>query len=177
MIRVNLIPVKEKKKQREFFIVFCVILVLAVIALGMAWIYGLRKSVENSLKIEISQIEEESKSYQDKINEVKDIQSKEDSLETLKKPIKQISDYQKVVVMALDQIALALPDGVWLTSIDQGRDKEKRKFRILGNAFAYENIESFFKALQKPGSVFKEVVLTIPKSGQFDISVILQDPK
>ena len=49
MIKINLVPVKEKKKRKELIIIFWVVAFLVVVALGMTWIYIQRKAVETDL--------------------------------------------------------------------------------------------------------------------------------
>ena len=159
MIRVNLIPAKEKKKRQELFVVICLILVLILVVLGLAWNYGLRLTMKNNLTKEINRVDEESKGYQGKIAEINDLKNKESSLETIKKTIKGISDAQRIVIMAVDQFALNLPDGVWLTSITQGKDGNV--FTVQGFAFAESNLQSYFNSIKKPGGMLKEAALTI----------------
>ena len=61
----------------------------------MAWIYGLRLGVKTGLKNKIQQVDEESKIYEEKINEIKDLQDKETSLEGIRKTLKTITDSQE----------------------------------------------------------------------------------
>lgn len=161
MIKINLLPVKEKKKRKEFIIGFFVVLFLAVVLLGMFWIYIQRVRVRSDLKKEIAQIEEESKGYQEKINEMKDLEAKENSLETFRKTIKSISETQRKVVVAFDQLAANLPDGIWFTNVTQGKGADGNKFTIQGYALARSNLQDFLTNLQRPGSYFKEPVLSI----------------
>src|SRR5579863_20972 len=161
MIKINLVPVKEKKKRKEFLIGFFVVVVFAVIAMGMFWIYIQRVRVRSDLKKEISQIEEESKGYQDKINEVKDLQNKEASLETFKKTIKGISETQRKIVVAFDQLASSLPDGIWFTKINQGVGADANKFIIDCYSFSPSILKNYFSGLQKPGGLLKEPTLDL----------------
>src|SRR5258708_33082454 len=106
MIKINLVPLKEKKKQQEFIIIFFASIISAVLALGMFWIYIQRVQVKRDLNTQIKQVDDESKIYQEKITEVKDIQSKEANLEVLKKNIKGIQEVQRKVMAAADQLAV-----------------------------------------------------------------------
>ena|ERR1039457_190135 len=161
MIKINLVPVKEKKKRKEFLIGFFVVIVFVIIALGMFWIYIQRVQVRSNLKKEISQIEEESKGYADKIKEVNELKMKEESLEGFKKTVKSISETQRKVIVGIDQLALDLSNGVWFTSVTQGRDKDSNKFIVDGYAFSPSNIKSFFDTIQKPGGLLKEPTLDV----------------
>ncbi len=159
MIRINLIPIKEKKKRKELFIIVCVVAVLVIIAIGMAWVYGLRMSARENIKKEIKQVDDESKEYEEKINEEKDLENKEASLETFKKTVKSVTDTQKKVLMAMDQLALNLPDGVWLMKITQGRDKDSELYTVEGYSYSAHDLQNYLNSLQKPGGLFKEVQL------------------
>lgn len=161
MIRINLIPVKEKKKRQELFIIACVMVGLFLLALGMAWVYGLRLGVRTDLKNKIQQVEEETKGYEKQKQEVKDFETNEASLEGIRKTLKTITDSQRKSIFALDLIAAKLPDGVWLTGITQGKEKDNNVFTLQGYAFSNSNLEDFFNAFQKPGSVFTESTLNL----------------
>lgn len=161
MIKINLVPIKEKKKRKEFLIIFFVGIFFLVIALGMFWIYVQRVQVRSGLKSEISQIEEESKGYQEKINEIKDLETKETSLDNFKKTINGISETQRKVIAGIDQLALALPDGVWLTSLSQGKAADSSKFIVDGYSFSQSSLRSYFEAIQKPGGLLRDPTLDV----------------
>ncbi len=161
MIKINLVPVKEKKKRKEFLIGFFVVVAFAIIAMGMFWIYIQRVQVRSDLKIEISQIEEESKGYQDKINEVKDLQNKEASLEAFKKTIQSISETQRKIAVIFDQLALNLPKGIWFTKINQGLGGDTNKFVVAGYSFSPSVLKNYFSEIQKPGGLLKEPTLDL----------------
>lgn len=161
MIRINLIPVKEKKKRQELFIIACVMAGLLLLVLGMAWVYGLRLGVKADLINQNKQVDDESKSYEGKIKEIKDLQAKETSLDGIRKTLKTITDSQRKAISALDLIASKLPDGVWLTGITQGKDKDNNVFTLQGYAFSNSSLEEFFNAFQKPGSAFTDSILNL----------------
>jgi len=161
MIRINLIPVKEKKKRQELFVIACVMAGLFLLVLMMAWVYGLRLGVKTDLKNKIQQVDEESKSYEEKIKEIKDLGAKETSLDGIRKTLKTITDSQRKAVLALDLIAAKLPDGVWLTGVTQGKDTANNVFTLQGYAVSNSSLEDFFNAFQKPGSVFTDSTLNL----------------
>jgi Tfp pilus assembly protein PilN len=161
MIRINLIPVKEKKKRQELLIIVGVMGFLFLLIMGMVWVYWLHLEVKTDLKNKIQQVDEESKSYEEKIKEIKDLESKEASLDGIRKTLKTITDSQRKAISALDLIAAKLPEGVWLTAITQGKDKDDNSFTLQGYAFSNASLEDFFAALQKPGSSFKESTLNL----------------
>lgn len=186
MIKINLLPVKEKKKRKELFVFFCITIIFAVLALAMVWIYGKRLAVKNDLKKQIEQVKEESKSYEEKIAEIKELQNKETSLEVFKKTVKSITETQRKVIVAIDQLALTLPNGVWFTGMTQGKGADANKFTVQGYAFTRSNLQDYFNALRKPNKFLKEVTFDIKNVSaavgnnkqihQFEISAKVADP-
>ncbi len=163
MITINLVPVKERKKRKEILIIFSVATVFAVAILIMAYIYAQRLSVAGNLNKKIEEVEKESEGYQDKINEVKDLENKQASVDAFKKTIKSISETQREILVALDQMALNLPEGIWLTNIIQGSGKDANEFSVQGYSFAEEKIQNYVSNLQRPSGLLKEVTVD-PKS-------------
>jgi type IV pilus assembly protein PilN len=161
MIKINLVPVKEKKKRKELFIVFWVAILFIIIALGMTWIYVQRKAVETDLINQIAQVKEEAKKYEEKIREIKEVEENERKLEDFKKMVKGITETQRKVVAAIDQLALALPDGVWFKEITQGKENDSNKFTIKGYAFSQVNLGNLMTKLQRNVGIFKEITLKI----------------
>jgi Tfp pilus assembly protein PilN len=159
MIKINLVPVKEKKRRKDFFAYFCLGLAVVVVFLIMAYIFAQRLSVANDLNKQIEDVKKESEGYQDKINEVKDLQTKEANVDTFKKTIKGISETQRKILVAIDQVALNLPDGVWLTNISQGQGNDTNKFTIQGYSFAETNLQLYVTNLQRPTGLLKEVTV------------------
>jgi Tfp pilus assembly protein PilN len=159
MITINLVPVKEKKKRKEFLVIFSAAVALIFVVLVMAYIYFQRWNTANDLSNQIREVDKESESYQDKINEVKELESKEANLDAFKKTIKGISETQRKILVAVDQTALNLPDGVWLTNILQGTGNDENKFSIQGYSFAEENLQNYVTNLQRPTGLLKEVTV------------------
>ena len=157
MIKINLIPIKEKKKQQEFVVIVGVALFFVAVAMGMFLLYMQKRTVVNDLNRQIEEVKKESESYQDKINEIKDLQNKRDSLDAIKKTIQGISEIQRKVLAGVDQVAENIPDGIWITRIEQGRGNDSNKFIIQGLSVSGEVIDKYFSNLQRPGSLLKEV--------------------
>lgn len=156
MIKINLVPVKEKKKRQEFFIVFCAVAVLVLILSGMLLIYAKRKAVVNDINRQIVDVDKEAESYKKEEDEIDAFNAQKDSLEAIKKTIVGISEMQRKVLVAIDQMAVNLPDGVWLTKIDEGKDKDADKFTIQGFAVSVTKMENYLSNLQHPGGLLKE---------------------
>jgi Tfp pilus assembly protein PilN len=185
MIKINLVPVKEKKKRKEALAILGAVMVLLIEFLGMTWYWIKLERVKSDLNTQIEEVKKESDSYQDKINEMKDLEAKEASLETFKKMIKGISETQRKVIVAVDQLAMLLPDGVWLTNLIQGRGNDANKFTVAGFAFTKTALENYFEAVSKPSPLLKGATLNLksisasagknPQIQQFEINVTVAD--
>jgi Tfp pilus assembly protein PilN len=156
MITINLVPVKERKKRKEVLIIFSIAAVLMVVVLVMAYIYAQRLNVASNLNKQIVEVEKESEGYQDKINEVKDLENKQTSVDAFKKTIKGISETQREILVAVDQVSLNLPEGTWLTNILQGSGNQ---FSVQGYSFSEENVQNYVLNLQRPTGLLKEVTV------------------
>lgn len=187
MIKINLVPVKEKKKRQEFLVVFCVVSLLVVMLSGMLFFYAKRRAVVNDINKQIAEVDKEAESYKKEEDEIDAFNAQKDSLEAIKKIIAGISEVQRKVLAAIDQAAVNMPDGVWLTKIDEGKDKDANLFTIQGYAVSVAKIENYLASLQRPGGLLKEAVfdeknIAAPiqannvKVHQFTISFRVADP-
>jgi cell division protein FtsL len=70
MIKINLVPLKEKKKQQEYIFILAGVAIAVVLASGMFWIYIQKIQTKRDLNIQIKKVEDESKGYEEKIAEV-----------------------------------------------------------------------------------------------------------
>lgn len=185
MIKVNLVPVKERKRKQEFLVLVAFISFFLAAILVMGYIYFTRLTIANDLSKQIEEVRKESESYQDKINEVKDLQAKEAALDGLRSSIKVISESQRKVLVGVDQAALNLPEGVWLTNLTEGTGKDANKFTLQGYAFADAPVREYFSRLQKQTGALKEAVFDVKNPAalfgqnkqikQFEISYRVSD--
>lgn len=186
MITINLIPIKEKKRRKNLMIGFGVAACISIVLMGMGWyLWGKIRTVR-ALEEEIKRVEEESKAYEDKIKEVKDLQAKEARLDSLKKTMAGIAETQRKMAVAVDQFALKLPDGVWLTALTQGDGADTNKFTVTGYAFTQAGLEAYYDGIRKPGGYLKDASLVIRNIAasvgqnrqiyQFEISARVKDP-
>ncbi len=161
MIKINLVPLKEKKRQQEYVFLLMGVAVSVVLASGMFWFYIQKIQTKRDLNVQIKKVDEESKGYEEKIAEVAAFQDVEAKLETAKKSIKDVQLAQKRVVYFLDQVALNLPDGVWLIAINQGDEKDGTGFIIDGYSFSLSSIKSYYDVLTRVPGLSKDATLEI----------------
>jgi Tfp pilus assembly protein PilN len=161
MIKVNLLPVTEKKKRKQLIVIVFGVFVAVILLAILGWIYVGRLQVEKDLADQIKRVDQESQGYSDKIAEIKDLESKEASLDGFRKTLTGIYAVQKNVLFAFDQIASNLPNDIWITKVTQGQKPDENKFIIDGYSFSNLSLQAYLNVLQKPGSGFSETVLDI----------------
>lgn len=161
MIKINLVPLKEKKKQQEYIFVLLGAVIAIVLATGMFWIYIQKIQTKRDLNVRIKKVEDESKGYEEKIAEITAFQDTEKRLDAANKNINDVQLVQKKVVFILDQLAKNLPDGVWLTSITQSEKKNVDSFAADGCAFTLNDVKEYFDSLVKTQGLSKDATLEI----------------
>jgi type IV pilus assembly protein PilN len=161
MLKINLVPLKEKKKQQEYIYILVCAAITIVLITGMFWIYIQKIEVKRDLNVKIKKVEDESKGYEEKIAEITAFQETEKKLDVANKNIKDVQVAQKKVVFVLDQLANHLPSGVWLTSIIQGGNKDANSFVIDGCAFSLNDAKEYFNALIKIAGLSRDATLEI----------------
>ena len=157
MIRINLLPVREKKKKestRKMFSILFLSLFLAAMVLFF---------IHLSLSNQISQVQTQIVAYDEEIKrlkiDTKDVDRFKAEKEDLQRRLNIIYTLQQAKmgpVRVLDDLATALPGKLWLTSL-----KEKAgKMEIKGVAFDNQDIATFMTNLERSG-VIKNVELVI----------------
>ena len=157
MIRINLLPVREKKRKestrRMLSILFLSLGLTAVVLIFF----------HLSLSSQINQVQDQIKSYNEEIKRLKvdtrDVDKFKAEKEDLQRRLNIIYLLQRAKtgpVRVLDDLAIALPGKLWLTSL-----KEKNgKMEIRGIAFDNQDIAKFMTNLERSG-VIKNVELVI----------------
>ena len=157
MIRINLLPVralKKKESTRQMLSILVLSLGLLVIA-----IFFFHLSVSR----EISRIDTQIVSYNEEIKQLrvdtKDVSKFKAEKEDLQRRLNIIHTLQRAKtgpVRVLDELAMALPGRLWLTSL-----KEKDgKMELKGIALDNPTIAEFMTKLEKSG-VIKNVELIV----------------
>jgi type IV pilus assembly protein PilN len=118
MIRVNLLPVKRKKKAKalpSFVIATTLITVLVICALAYLFYYynATLQTTQNRFESNKQKIAE----LKEKIKEVDNFEKLNKTIEDKTKIIEQLRKNQNIPVMMLDEISRNLPKGVWLSSM------------------------------------------------------------
>lgn len=124
MIKVNLLPVKKKKRSKPVpgFVIAGIGVTIAAAVVLIYTIYSLNAkiSAKNTL---IEQNDKKIAALQKKIRSVADYEKRNAEYKKRKKLVEKLSRNRKLPVEVLDQISALLPAGVWLNSLKISGDK------------------------------------------------------
>ena len=145
MAKINLLPWRQayrEEKKREFLgVIFGVGLVAAFCA--YLWVSSVQSAIENQnarnqlLNQEIAKLDAQ-------VKEISEIKKIRDDLLARIKVITDLEGTRPIIVRYFDELARAIPDGVWVSSVD-------RKGNILtieGTAESYNRVASFMRNLE-----------------------------
>jgi len=157
MIRINLLPVREKKKKESTRQMF------SILALSIGLVALVLIVVHLSLSSQINQVQSQIIGYNEEITrlkvDTKDVDKFKAEKEDLQRRLNIIYALQRAKtgpVRVLDDLSMALPGKLWLTSL---REKSG-KMEIKGIAFDNQDIAKFMTNLESYG-VIKNVELVI----------------
>lgn len=164
MIRINLLPVKRKKKPKPLpsFIVTATFITLVVIfILGYLFYYYNSRLAEARSRFETNKqrIEELKK----RIKEVDNFEKLNSMIDERNKLIEQLRRNQNLPVVMLDEISKALPNGVWLHSLALSGGN----LTIDGYGFTNSDVVTYVDNLKKSNR-FTEINLQESKQVEID---------
>lgn len=155
MIRINLLPIKKSRRQEALRNE----LILA--GLGAAVLIGILGVLVLLISAEVNEARAENKRIQAKIEEMKATVAQVEEVEKLKTDlqqkltvIKQLKANKSGPVRMLDEIAMALPDKLQLTNLDEDAGLIKLK----GQSVSNEVISQFLSNLEQ-SVYFREIYL------------------
>lgn len=119
MIKINLLPVKKKKKKAKPIPGFVIggIGAFVVTALVMGYLFYFFNSRLGDRKKTVAENEKTLADLAQKIKAVEDFEKKNAEFKKQKELIEQFSMNRLVPVMVIDEISLQLPVGVWVNNL------------------------------------------------------------
>jgi type IV pilus assembly protein PilN len=118
MIRINLLPVKRKKRAKPLSSLFVAVSIIGVfLLLGLVFLFI---SLGSNLKSAQAQFEHNKQHIADlkkKIQEVDDFEKRNMTFQERNKLIEQLRKNQNIPAMMLDEISRDIPNGIWLQSL------------------------------------------------------------
>jgi type IV pilus assembly protein PilN len=160
MIKVNLLPVKRKKKPKPLpsFVITAAMVTGAVVIviIGLVLFFNSRLSSKRAqYKANESKIME----LRAKIKEVENFEKLNKTIQERNSIIEQLRKNQSTPVKLLDELSVLLPNGVWLNAMTVSEGS----VNIDGYAFANSDIVSYVDNM-KNSAVFADVFLQESKS-------------
>lgn len=145
MAHINLLPWREELRQQRKKEFLTVVGGMAIVAVGLvlvAHVYvglliGAQEGRNNILKQEIRQVE-------DKIKEISELERKKEQLVARMRVIEQLQSNRPEVVHLFDEIARAVPEGLYLVSLQQ----KGRTVTIKGMAQSNARVSAFMRSLE-----------------------------
>ena len=145
MIKINLLPVKRKKKVQPLPVVFIYgagVFIIIFIILGVLFL---------NLNSKISRMKDDKAKKEVALNElrekIKEVESYERDNEAYRKKndiIEQLKKNQNAPLRLLDEVSAQLPKGVWLTSLTSKADAVD----IVGYAFTNSDLVGYVQNLK-----------------------------
>jgi type IV pilus assembly protein PilN len=146
MIRINLLPVRELKKQallRQQLYLFGAIIGLVVVGVGLVWMVDMRA---------IARIEEEKAGLRAElerlkpiVDEVNGLERREKMLNTRIETIQRLRSAQRGPVRVLDELSRSLPEQAWLETIDESAGV----YKVAGYALTNFAVADLLRNLQR----------------------------
>jgi type IV pilus assembly protein PilN len=160
MIKVNLIPVKRKKKPKPVpsFLIGTVV-VTVVVGIVMAYLVLFFSSRLSMKKAQFTANEKKIAELKEKIKAVQNFELLNKTYKQRSDIIEQLSKNKSVPVRLLDELSNLLPTGIWLQSITLSGGSIK----IDGYGFTNSDIVSFVDNI-KNSKMFTDVYLQESKS-------------
>jgi type IV pilus assembly protein PilN len=160
MIKVNLIPLKRKKKAKPVpSFVIATLVVTLVAGIVMAYFYFFFNSRLATKKAQFSTNEKKIANLKEKIKAVENFEQLNKTFQQRSNIIEQLSKNKSIPVKLLDEISNLLPSGVWLT----GMTVSGESINIDGFGFSNNDIVSYVDNV-KNSKIFTEVYLQESKS-------------
>jgi len=160
MIKVNLLPLKRKKKPKpipSFLITAAgITAVVLIVMLGLVFVFNSRLS---SKKAQFKANEMKIAELKARIKEVENFEKLNKTTQEKNNIIEQLRKNQSIPVKLLDEASLLIPNGVWLNTMTASGEN----VNIDGYAFANSDIVSYVDNM-KNSQTFTEVFLQESKS-------------
>jgi type IV pilus assembly protein PilN len=167
MIKINLLPVKRRKKAKPvpgFLVGLVLLLIVTGIAMYLANSY-FTAQVED-LEGQKQANAEKIKQLNETIKEVKDFEALNKKFTERKEIIERLTVTQSFPARLMDEMSQRLTDGIWLLSMSVDREKVD----ISGVGFTTSDIVTYVQSL-KGSEMFEDVKLhetSASKSGDVD---------
>ncbi len=155
MIKVNLLPVKKKRKAKPVpgFVVAGILVTIATAAVLVYVIYSLNASVVSKKNL-IAANDQKIAKLKEKIKSVADYEKRNAEYKKRKDVVEKLSRNRTLPVKTLDEISSLLSSGVWLNSLGINNDK----VNLSGTGFTNTDVVDYVNNC-KNSKLFTDVYL------------------
>lgn len=146
MARINLLPWREElrqEKKKEFLVQLGGVAVLVALC-SFLWVQSVDASIE-SQKTRNRMLDVEIQNLKKQVEEIKELKDKKKELESRMRVIQDLEGKRSVIVHYFDEMAIAVPDGIYLTSIR----RTGSTFALEGVSESNQRISEFMRQLDK----------------------------
>jgi type IV pilus assembly protein PilM len=170
-VDVNLLPPEEREKEVKPFLSLVetgVVVAPIVAVLTFALVTSLtQKSKIKRLEEEISKIKVEENALKVKIKELKEIERRQKEIRDKLNIIENLSLGKYNPVILLDEINRIIPDGVWLTELEEEEGGGVSTIKIKGATTSIFRVADFLKKLEG-SSYFSNIQLNYAKKDKMN---------
>lgn len=120
MARINLLPWREerrKEQRKQFFVMLGGAAVVALLVVGLVHLY-FAGAIQNQ-ESRNSYLQAQIKEVEAKIKEIENLEQQREQLLARMRVIEQLQGDRSVIVHMFEELADAVPDGLFLTSVKQ----------------------------------------------------------
>ena len=145
MTRINLLPWRAERRRQQRIEFLVITGVCALVTLGVA--FGVNVMLEGNLAYQNQRNEflrAETAKIERQIKEIKEVETERERLIARMRAIESLQSSRPAIVHVLDEIVTTLPDGVFLTEIQQQGDT----FQISGVAQSNARVSSFMRNIE-----------------------------
>jgi len=137
MIKINLLPPEELKKEAEKKTVVLVSLIASsILTLGMV-VFLVRLTTEKNLSLKLSELEKDVKQNQSAVDEVKKLKTIIATLESKKNLIENLMKYSLIYPKFMEKFLGLVPPQIWFTSLTT--TSKPQGFSVTVNCISYDN--------------------------------------
>ncbi len=171
MIRINLLPVRtSRKRETALRQLFLAGVGLALVGGGVAYAHlGISEEVETAQRRN-TELDAEIADLKKQIGQVEEFEKKKEALQKKLDIIKTLKSRKTGPVHMLDEIAIRVPEKVWITSISEAN----KKVTLTGAAINNEVIADFITSLDE-SQYFEDVYLVSTQQSNKKATLKLKD--
>lgn len=151
MIKINLLPVKQK--QRQYTVVYQLVIggvVLLILLSGCGIDFLLQKATERDLLRKKADLEHQISEQERLIGEVKQFEQKEAELKRKLGVIENLKNNKVGPVLLLEELSVTIPKKAWVSSIKETTSPpSSHSVAITGEAISDEVVAEFMSKLEE----------------------------